>query len=182
MPLFGKKNKSVKYTEQSFARLEQTDGEGNNALHLACEVNDWEKMMTILAESYKQPAKLKALLLQKNADGQTPIDLAISDRPIWKKSRAAQAAPEGTKIVRRLNWRGEKKEKKSHAEKAAAVAKRAHRKAKPKSVYKEGYTPIQKTPSCGWGRCWLRGERDAKGRVLQPDGKPSGLFGARRSG
>ena len=74
---FGKKNKSVKYTEQSFARLEQTDGEGNNALHLACEVNDWEKMMTILAESYKQPAKLKALLLQKNADGQTPIDLAI---------------------------------------------------------------------------------------------------------
>ena len=34
-PLFGKKNKSVKYTEQSFARLEQTDGEGNNALHLA---------------------------------------------------------------------------------------------------------------------------------------------------
>ena len=77
MPLFGKKNKSVKYTEQSFARLEQTDGEGNNALHLACEVNDWEKMMTILAESYKQPAKLKALLLQKNADGQTPIDLAI---------------------------------------------------------------------------------------------------------
>ena len=112
----------------------------------------------------------------------TPIDLAISDRPIWKKSRAAQAAPEGTKIVRRLNWRGEKKEKKSHAEKAAAVAKRAHRKAKPKSVYKEGYTPIQKTPSCGWGRCWLRGERDAKGRVLQPDGKPSGLFGARRSG
>mgnify|MGYP004283657777 CR=1 FL=1 len=95
---------------------------------------------------------------------------------------AAQAAPEGTKIVRRLNWRGEKKEKKSHAEKAAAVAKRAHRKAKPKSVYKEGYTPIQKTPSCGWGRCWLRGERDAKGRVLQPDGKPSGLFGARRNG
>ena len=78
MPLFGKKNKSVKYTEQSFARLEQTDGEGNNALHLACEVNDWEKMMTILAESYKQPAKLKALLLQKNADGQTPIDLAIA--------------------------------------------------------------------------------------------------------
>ena len=80
MPLFGKKNKSVKYTEQSFARLEQTDGEGNNALHLACEVNDWEKMMTILAESYKQPAKLKALLLQKNADGQTPPKLGGPQR------------------------------------------------------------------------------------------------------
>ena len=51
MPLFGKKNKSVKYTEQSFARLEQTDGEGNNALHLE-EQCSWAVPGTFTEENF----------------------------------------------------------------------------------------------------------------------------------
>ena len=74
MPLFTRRKKQAEVEDES--TLLQLDEWGSTPLHNACEEGDFEHAK-IVCESLSKSNLLKKVLLMKNEEGKTPIDLAI---------------------------------------------------------------------------------------------------------
>jgi hypothetical protein len=74
MPLFTRRKKQAQVQDES--ALLQLDEWGGTPLHNACEEGDFEHAKAV-CESLSKSNLLKKVLLMKNEEGKTPIDLAI---------------------------------------------------------------------------------------------------------